>query len=177
MHGIVEDRTDQQSANMGARLCERRSETGAQHPQRVLQKVLQNDPRTNNDDLKKKTLSLLMSSSFRDGRWDRVQHECIRCLKAISNNKVGLKKLFEHREALTLLARSFDPSLPVVMVEAMKLMAGICLVPPEGHEKALEAITISGELKGIPRFQPIIEALVNMDNDTLTVIITCCSQC
>jgi diaphanous 2 len=111
----------------------------------------------------------ISSRMCRDGRWDRVQHECIRCLKAISNNKVGLKKLFEHREALTLLARSFDPSLPTVMVEAVKLMAGICLVPPEGHEKALEAITISGELKGNPRFQPIIEALANMDNDTLTV--------
>ena len=105
----------------------------------------------------------------RDARWDKVQHECIRCLKAISNNKVGLKKLFEHREALTLLARSFVPSLPAVMVEAVKLMAGICLVPPEGHERALEAITTSGELKSISRFQPIIEALTNMENDTLTV--------
>jgi diaphanous 2 len=80
-----------------------------------------------------------------------------------------LKKLFEHREALTLLARSFVPSLPAVMVEAVKLMAGICLVPPEGHERALEAITTSGELKSISRFQPIIEALSNMENDTLTV--------
>lgn len=48
-------------------------------------------------------------------------------------------------------------------------MAGICLVPPEGHERALEAITTSGELKSVPRFQPIIEALSNMENDTLTV--------
>jgi hypothetical protein len=55
------------------------------------------------------------------------------------------------------------------MVEAVKLMAGICLVPPEGHERALEAITTSGELKSISRFQPIIEALSNMENDTLTV--------
>ena len=93
-------------------------------------------------------------------RWDKVQHECIRCLKAICN-RVGLKKLFEH--TLTLLARSFVPSLPAVMVEAVKLMTGICLVPSEGHELALEAITTSGVLKSISRFQPIIE------NDTLTV--------
>ena len=99
-------------------------------------------------------------------RWDKVQHECIRCLKAICN-RVGLKKLFEH--TLTLLARSFVPSLPAVMVEAVKLMTGICLVPPEGHERALEAITTSGELKIISRFQPIIEALSNMEDDTLTV--------
>lgn len=105
----------------------------------------------------------------RDGRWDRVQHECVRCLKAIANNKVGLKKLFEHPEALTLLARSFVPSLPAVMAEAVKIMAGICVVSAEGHERALEAITTSGELKGHPRFQPIVEALSNMDNDILTV--------
>ena len=103
-----------------------------------------------------------------------MQHECIRCLKAISNNKIGLKKLFESREALTLLARSFVPNLPAVMVEAVKLMAGICLVPPHGHERALEAITTSGELKSIPRFQPIIEALTNTDNDTLTVMTIRC---
>lgn len=108
-------------------------------------------------------------SRCRDGRWDRVQHECVRCLKAIANNKVGLKKLFEHREALTLLARSFVPSLPAVMAEAVKIMAGICVVSAEGHERALEAITTSGELKGHPRFQPIVEALSNMDNDILTV--------
>ena len=115
-------------------------------------------------------LSILNECYRRDARWDHVQHECIRCLKAaISNNKIGLKRLFEHREALTLLARSFAPHLPAVMVEAVKLMAGICLVPPEGHERALEAITTSGELKQMPRFQPIIEALANNDNDTLTV--------
>jgi len=51
-------------------------------------------------------------------------------------------------------------------------MACICLVPPDGHEKALEAITTSGELSGNPRFQPIMEALTNMENDTLTVRIT-----
>jgi len=107
----------------------------------------------------------------RDGRWDRVriQHECIKCLKAISNNKQGLKRLCEHREALTLLARSFVPSLPLVMVDAVKLMACVCLVPPDGHEKVLEAITTSGEMSGNSRFQPIIEALGNLENDTLTV--------
>ena len=34
------------------------------------------------------------------------------------------------------------------MQEAVKLMAAICLVPPDGHEKTLEAITIAGEMKG-----------------------------
>ena len=30
-------------------------------------------------------------------------------------------------------------------------------VPPDGHEKTLEAITIAGEVKGRDRFQPIVQ--------------------
>ena len=68
------------------------------------------------------------------------------------NNKVGLQNLFDHKEALTLLARfvaqkknmkryiffllrSVTPTVPLVMLEAMKLMAALCLVPPDGHKK------------------------------------------
>ena len=61
--------------------------------------------------------------------------ECIKCLKAIMNNKVGLRNLFDHKEALTLLARSITPTVPLVMLEAVKLMAAVCLVPPDGHDK------------------------------------------
>ena len=67
-------------------------------------------------------LSVLNECFRNDSKWDKVQHEwepeslrrkkltfvctrCIKCLKAIMNNKVGLKNLFEHKEALTLLAR------------------------------------------------------------------------
>lgn len=82
------------------------------------------------------------------------------------NNKVGLKDMFEHKEAMTLLARSMQPNLPFVMQEAVKLMAAICLVPPDGHEKTLEAITIAGEMKsnlgagGENRFEPIVKGLL-----------------
>ena len=74
--------------------------------------------------------------------------------------------MFEHKEALTLLARSMQPNLPHVMQEAVKLMAAICLVPPDGHEKTLEAITIAGEMKGTSgagggeRFGPIVNGLL-----------------
>ena len=46
--------------------------------------------------------------------------ECIKCLKAIMNNKVGLRNLFDHKEALTLLARSITPTVPLVMLEAKR---------------------------------------------------------
>jgi hypothetical protein len=35
------------------------------------------------------------------------------------NNKVGLKDMFEHKEALTLMARSLNPNLPNVMQVCM----------------------------------------------------------
>ena len=35
------------------------------------------------------------------------------------NNKVGLKDMFEHKEALTLMARSLNPNLPHVMQVCM----------------------------------------------------------
>ena len=67
--------------------------------------------------------------------------ECIKCLKAIMNNKVGLRNLFDHKEALTLLARSITPTVPLVMLEAVKLMAAVCLVPPDGHDKVGHILT------------------------------------
>merc|ERR1719323_2232483 len=63
----------------------------------------------------------LLNECFRwnDSKWDKVQHECIKCLKAIMNNKAGLKDMFEHKEALTLVARSLNPNLQNVMQEAV----------------------------------------------------------
>ena len=108
--------------------------------------------------------------SSSDSKWDKVQHECIKCLKAIMNNKVGLKDMFAHKEALTLMARSLNPNLPHVMLDAVKLMAAVCLVPPRGHEKTLEAITIAAELRGpggAERFQPIVQGLLITSNEQL----------
>ena len=83
------------------------------------------------------------------------------------NNKVGLKDIFEHKEALTLMARSLSVNQPNVMLEAVKLMAAFCLVPPDGHEKTLEAITIAGEMKGGDRFTPIVQGLMLRNNEQL----------
>ena len=34
-----------------------------------------------------------------------------------------------------ILFRSITPTVPLVMLEAVKLMAAVCLVPPDGHDK------------------------------------------
>lgn len=94
-----------------------------------------------------------------DSRYDRVQYECIRCLSAILNNTVGIRAVFECREALPVLARSLDARKPHCALEAAKVLAAICLIP-NGHEKVLEAITMAGESNRKPRLLPIIEGLV-----------------
>lgn len=117
----------------------------------------------------KQVLSILNECYRNDSRYDRIQCECLRCLKAIMNNTVGLKQMFSQKEALTIVARSLDPSKPGVMFEAVKVLAAVCLIPPDGHEKAVEAITMAGELKGRDRFAPVVQGLMQQPNEPLKV--------
>ncbi|CAB3233745.1 unnamed protein product [Arctia plantaginis] len=103
-------------------------------------------------------LTTLNQCYTNDSRYDRVQYECIRCLSAILNNTVGIRTMFECREALPVLARSLDARKPHCALEASKVLAAICLIP-NGHEKVLEAITMAGESSRKPRLLPIIECL------------------
>jgi len=99
----------------------------------------------------------------------KLHLESIKCLKAIMNNKLGLQSLSNHREVLVSLARSMDPNYPSVALEAVKLLAAVCFVPPDGHEKILEAITIAAEVNGDERFGPIIVGLRICNNEPLKV--------
>lgn len=85
------------------------------------------------------------------------------------NNTDGIKLMFDHKEALTILARSLDPSKPNVMQQAVQVLAAICLIPPSGHERVLEAITMTGEIKGRERFQPVVQGLMVKSHPSLTV--------
>lgn len=85
------------------------------------------------------------------------------------NNRVGLQEVFRQNEALTMVARSLEASRPLVMMEALRILAAACLVLPDGHPKVLEAITINGELKETDRFAPIVAGLHVSTNDPLRV--------
>ncbi|XP_026682784.1 protein diaphanous, partial [Diaphorina citri] len=113
----------------------------------------------------KSLLSILNECYRNDSRYDRVQYECVRCIRAIMNNTVGLKQMFGQKEALTIVARSLDPNKPTVMLEAVKVLAAVCLIPPDGHDKVIKAITMSGELKGKERFQPVVQGLMVKGNN------------
>ncbi|KAJ8707669.1 hypothetical protein PYW07_011346 [Mythimna separata] len=111
-------------------------------------------------------LTTLNQCYTNDSRYDRVQYECIRCLSAILNNTVGIRTMFECREALPVLARSLDARKPHCALEAAKVLAAICLIP-NGHEKVLEAITMAGESSRKPRLLPIIEGLETKTPESL----------
>lgn len=110
-------------------------------------------------------------SASSDNRYKGVQYECIRCLRAIMNNTVGLKQMFGQKEALPIIARSLDAGKPNVMLETVKVLAAVCLIPPNGHEKVLEAITMSAESNSTERFRPILQGLLTHGNEQLRVIL------
>ncbi|XP_059150637.1 protein diaphanous homolog 2-like isoform X2 [Physella acuta] len=99
----------------------------------------------------------------------RSTYECVRCLKAFMNNKFGLKSILDHEEALTILSRTVDPADPPTMLEAVRLLAAMCLVPPNGHEKVLEGMTVCGEIRNQERFNPIISGLGMRDQPAMQV--------
>lgn len=117
----------------------------------------------------KQVLSILNECYRNDNRYDRIQSECIRCLKAIMNNTDGIKLMFDHKEALTILARSLDPTKPSVMQQAVQVLAAVCLIPPVGHERVLEAITMTGEIKGCERFHQVVQGLLVKSHPSLLV--------
>lgn len=85
------------------------------------------------------------------------------------NNTVGIKEMLAHHEALTIVARSLEPSKPAVMYEVVKLLGAVCLISSDSHKKVLDAITMNGEFKGRERFLPIVQGLMNKKNENLRV--------
>lgn len=105
-----------------------------------------------------------------DHIFERIELECIRCLKAIMNSTWGLNLVLtpDQHSVVMLLAQSLDTSKPSIMCEAVKLLASFCLVPERmGYEKVLRAVTTVASAvncaadlhKSHKRFKPIVDAL------------------
>ena len=61
-------------------------------------------------------------------------------------------------------------------LEAVKLMAAVCLVPPDGHDATLAAITDAGEIKDLERFQPIAQGKLRFkcsDKENYSIMYLC----
>jgi diaphanous len=96
--------------------------------------------------------------------YDKIEYECVRCLKAVVNNTWGLNVILrpDQHAAVFLLAQCLDPNKPQTMCEAVKLLAGFCLIQERnGYDKVLRAVTQAAANvdKSGERFRSIVEAL------------------
>lgn len=105
-----------------------------------------------------------LQNSKQNRYYDKIEYECIRCLKAIVNNTWGLNLILkpESHAAIFLLAKCIDPKKPQTMCEAVRLLAGFCLISERnGYEKVLRAISMAhdGAFKNGTRFKSIVDGL------------------
>ncbi|KGL85389.1 Protein diaphanous 1, partial [Tinamus guttatus] len=110
------------------------------------------------------------------GSYDtRSRHEIIRCLKAFMNNKFGIKTMLDTDEGILLLARAVDPKVPSMMIDAVKLLSALCILPqPDSmNERVLEALTVRAEMDQVERFKPLLDGL---KNDTSVALKVACMQ-
>ncbi|NWI13922.1 DIAP1 protein, partial [Crypturellus soui] len=110
------------------------------------------------------------------GSYDtRSRHEIIRCLKAFMNNKFGIKTMLDTEEGILLLARAVDPKVPSMMIDAVKLLSALCILPqPDSmNERVLEALTVRAEMDQVERFKPLLDGL---KNDTSVALKVACMQ-
>ncbi|KAI4899906.1 hypothetical protein NFI96_019484 [Prochilodus magdalenae] len=70
----------------------------------------------------------------------------------------GLKAMLLSPDGIPLLVRAINPSVPHMMVDAVKLLSAICILehPDNLHERVLESITELAEERDIGRFQPLL---------------------
>uniref|UniRef100_A0A8D0E4N6 Diaphanous related formin 1 n=1 Tax=Salvator merianae TaxID=96440 RepID=A0A8D0E4N6_SALMN len=101
----------------------------------------------------------------------RIKHEIIRCLKAFMNNKFGIKTMLETEEGILLLARAVDPKVPAMMIDAIKLLSALCILPQpvDMHEQVLGALTERAEMEEVERFRPILDGLKSSTSMALKV--------
>ncbi|KRX69036.1 Protein diaphanous -like protein 3 [Trichinella sp. T9] len=95
----------------------------------------------------------------------RIQHECIKCLRAFMNNNYGLRQIMEHNQSCEILVQSLNVVNQSSTIDAVKLLAAICVMPSpnstiqSGHEKVLNALSSYAEHSEIRRFVPIVQGL------------------
>uniref|UniRef100_A0A8D2LK38 Diaphanous related formin 1 n=1 Tax=Varanus komodoensis TaxID=61221 RepID=A0A8D2LK38_VARKO len=103
----------------------------------------------------------------------RIKHEIIRCLKAFMNNKFGIKTMLETEEGVLLLARAVDPRVPSMMIDAIKLLSALCILPQpvDMHEQVLGALTERAEMDDVERFKPLLDGL--RDGTSVALKVAC----
>ncbi|CAG9862213.1 unnamed protein product [Phyllotreta striolata] len=98
----------------------------------------------------------------------RLQIECLKCLEKFMNNTTGLKAFFNYSKGHLTVARCLDYEKPPVMIQALKLLAPVCVLDENeeevGVKRVLKAITEVGEEMNRERFLPVVNGITKSDN-------------
>ncbi|KAK9884199.1 hypothetical protein WA026_005154 [Henosepilachna vigintioctopunctata] len=102
----------------------------------------------------------------------KLQWECLRCTEKFMNNTIGLKSFLNNIKGHNMVARCLNHDKPQVMIQALKILAPLCLVPGiegmnTGLEKTLSAVTKVAEDSKIERFAPIVNGITKTNNAEL----------
>jgi hypothetical protein len=93
----------------------------------------------------------------------RIQHQCVRSIKAFMNNKYGLTTMLQKEDGLIVFVSAMDPYNEGMMTDVLRVVGAVCLVA-DGHDRVLEAVTVNGENCGINRFDPVLQAIKTTKN-------------
>ncbi|EEB13774.1 conserved hypothetical protein [Pediculus humanus corporis] len=100
-------------------------------------------------------------------------HVCIKCLRALMNNKYGFNMVMQHREAINCIAFSLTHKSLRTKALVLELLAAICLVKG-GHEIILSAFD---NLKEVchekQRFQTLMDYFFNYQVFHIEFMVAC----
>lgn len=100
-------------------------------------------------------------------------HVCIKCLRAIMNNKYGFNMVIQHREAINCIALSLMHKSLTTKALALELLAAICLVKG-GHAIILSAFDNFKEvMQETKRFHILMEYFMNFELFNIDFMVAC----
>ncbi|GFN80727.1 inverted formin-2 [Plakobranchus ocellatus] len=86
--------------------------------------------------------------------------ECVECIKAVLNSKIGLALLVENSESCKRLIKAMDTNNAMVKKQVVELLSALCMYSPEGHRLAMDALDTFKVMKQMRyRFSLVINEL------------------
>ncbi|XP_048589665.1 inverted formin-2 isoform X2 [Nematostella vectensis] len=90
--------------------------------------------------------------------------ECVRCIKAVINARVGMEALIASRSLVCTLAEALDTDNTMIKKQVFELLSALCLYSEQGYQLAIDALENYKMTKGQRyRFSLIVNELKNAE--------------
>ncbi|CAG0882629.1 unnamed protein product [Darwinula stevensoni] len=131
-----------------------------------------NSPRTTTSTLRTKSVSKHQSRLNMGQAHDDI-HVCIKCLRAIMNNKYGFNMVIGHHQAINCIVLSLNHHSQLTKALVLELLAAICLVKG-GHEIILSAFDNFKQVcNETHRFETLMHYFKNYDEFHIEFMVAC----